>query len=171
MALVSGGMGEAILGIVNKGQDGGVFTGLKTEKIAVCNKDIILGHEHRDDNVECRRVMEDHVVCAEDANGTGAVELMHPSHLMHVRLKTGGIISNGKATRHINGAAVHVHHPSESCTCIESKREVKDIAAAVNRRSHVNGTRSSDHLVERAIQCLDEKVLKMYVGIYIFITH
>ena len=40
MALVSaGGMGEAVLGIasevVNNGQDGGVFTGLKTEKIAV----------------------------------------------------------------------------------------------------------------------------------------
>ena len=94
-------------------------------------------------------LMEGQVAFADNASDTGAVELMHPAHLMHVRLKAG-IISNGEATRHRNGVAET--HP----TCTETNR---DITAAVNGRSHaVNRTESPDHLVERAIQCLDEKV-------------
>ena len=171
MALVSaGGMGEAVLGygdgiaseVVNKGQDGGVFSGIKPDEMAV-RKEAHLGRGSRDGSKERRRVpVEDSEARAEDA--------LHPAHLLHVRVNTDII----KAAMLINGGALPTtelelgaHNGGDGATVVinghGNRREAG--VPVVNGGSHVvSGTGYPDHLVDRVIQCLDEKV---YIAMYI----
>ena len=163
MALVSaGGMGEAVLGyggdgiaseVVNTARDGGVFAGLNGEGLV--GKEIRLGggraRQHED--AEGRRGLVNVLMGDQDAGGGDASHrgLVCHRHLMNVRLESSEVI--GKAAGRLTNGSAETR--SESAETVDQHGER---AAVEGERSHASDPGSPDHLVDKAIQCLDEKV-------------
>lgn len=168
MALVSAGMGEAVLGfgdgieVVNKVQDGGVFAELK-EEISVA-KGIRIDRDAQQKNGALEPPSMKRLGGIMDSDSLpkdATVEHGPTIYTQFVSRARPALLANGKACREkvvLNGSTeggkLEEKAGEEAIKCNGDKGD-GGIANGIN---HAGNSGSPDQLVEMVIQCLDEKV-------------